>query len=140
MSFEIIEDIVSGDFAFEARGESLNELFTSCAEACFFAMTDLEKVDTGITRTIDVNAENLDELLFGFLAELIFLKDTEKLFFSKFNINIDSSSRSLNAVAMGERIDYNKHEIKTDVKAVTYHGLRVSQKDGNFRVRVILDL
>ena len=140
MSFEIIEDIVSGDFAFEARGGSLEELFTSCAEACFFAMTDLNKVDATTSRAIEVEAVNLDDLLFNFLAELIYLKDTDKLFFNRFEIEIDEDMLVLNAVARGERIDYNKHEIKTDVKAVTYHGLQVRNEEGIYKVRVILDL
>ena len=140
MSFHIIEDLVSGDFAFEARGESLEELFSSSAEACFYAMTDLDKVDASTSRSFDVEAGNIDDLLFSFLAELIYLKDTEKLFFSKFQIKIDGKKCALNAVARGERIDYNKHEIKTDVKAVTYHGLCVKQEEGTFKVRIILDL
>jgi SHS2 domain-containing protein len=140
MSFEIIDDLVSGDYAFEARGRSIEELFTSCAEACFSAMTDLGKVDVEMSQTINVDAENIDELLFNFLAELIYLKDTEKLFLSKFEIDIDIEKYSLNSVARGERINYNKHEIRTDVKAVTYHNLQVQPTDDGFKVRVILDL
>jgi SHS2 domain-containing protein len=140
MSFKIIEDIVSGDFVFEASGKTIEKLFESCAEACFSAMTELSKVNASEKFPVDVDAENIDDLLFNFLAELIFLKDTEKIFLSKFDIEIDIDKFSLNSVARGERIDYNKHDIKTDVKAVTYHNLQVKQVEGEFRVRAILDL
>ena len=53
---------------------------------------------------------------------------------------IDIDRMSLNSVARGERIDYNKHDIKGDVKAVTYHNLQVKKTGDGYRVRVILDL
>ncbi|UCE67044.1 MAG: archease [Candidatus Zixiibacteriota bacterium] len=140
MGFRIIENIVSGDFAFEAFGETLEDLFASCAEACFSAMAELSKVDPKIDYSVDISADNLDDLLVDFLSELIYLKDAEKIFFSRFDINIDADNISLNAVARGERIDYNKHDVKVDVKAATYHNLEIKQIENGFEVNVILDL
>ena len=123
MGFKILENIVSGDFAFEASGETLEDLFTSCAEACFSAMAELSKIEPKIDYSINISADNLDDLLVDFLSELIYLKDAEKIFFSRFDIRIDNDNISLNAVAQGERIDYNKHDIKVEVKAATYQNL-----------------
>ena len=140
MGFKILENIVSGDFAFEASGETLEDLFTSCAEACFSAMAELSKVEQLIDYSIDISADSLDDLLVDFLSELIYLKDAEKIFFSRFDIDIDTDNISLNAVARGEKIDYNKHEIKVDVKAATYHNLEIKRVEKGFKVKVILDL
>ncbi len=140
MGFRILEDIVSGDFAFEAFGETLEELFSSCAEACFSAMAELSRVEPKIDRYIDISADSIDDLLVSFLSELIYLKDAEKVFFSRFDIKIDDVKISLNSVAWGERIDYTKHDIKVDVKAATYHGLEIRRFEKGFKVKVILDL
>lgn len=140
MSFKILENIVSGDFAFEAYGETLEELFASCAKACFSAMAELSKIEPKIDYSVDISADNLDDLLVDFLSELIYLKDAEKIFFSRFDINIDNDKISLNSVARGERIDYNKHDIKVDVKAATYHNLEIKRVEKGFKVKVILDL
>jgi len=140
MSFKIVEDIVSGDFVFDAFGETLEEMLISCAEACFSATTDLSGVDAIDEFSIVVEGEDLNELLFNFLAELIYLKDTERIFLSKFELKLSDNNSTLKAVARGEKIDYDKHEIKTDVKAVTYHKLEVKQTDSGFTVRVMLDL
>ena len=140
MGFKILENIVSGDFAFEASGETLEDLFTSCAEACFSAMAELSKIEPKIDYSINISADNLDDLLVDFLSELIYLKDAEKIFFSRFDIRIDNDNISLNAVAQGERIDYNKHDIKVDVKAATYHNLEIKRVEKGFKVKVILDL
>lgn len=140
MGFKIIEDIVSGDFVFQASGNTLEELFASCAEACFSAMTELAGVEPIDGYRVDVEADNIDDLLFNFLAELIYLKDTEKIFLTKFDIDIDVDNVSLKSIARGERIDYNKHQIRTDVKAVTYHDLQIKKPRDGFEVKVILDL
>ncbi len=140
MGFKIVEDIVSGDFVFDAAGNTLEELFTSCAEACFSAMTKLTKVEAADEFSISIEGDDFEELLFNFLSELIYLKDTEKTFFSKFEVSISEDSKSLKSLALGEKIDYDKHEIKTDVKAVTYHKMKIVRIDGGFKVRVILDL
>lgn len=139
-SFRIAEDISSADYVFDAWGESLEDLFCVCALACFSAMTDPSRVEPSTNRKFEVNAENVDDLLYNFIAELIFIKDAEKLFLSHFNIKIGQDQKSLKAVVAGEHINYNKHVIKTDVKAVTYHGLQVRKEDKRFTVRMILDL
>jgi len=140
LGFRIIEEIVSGDFVFEAWGNTLEELFAACAKACFSAMTDPAGVEPSKAYPVKIEADNLEELLYNFLAELVYLKDTDKIFLSKFDIEIDVHEVSLNAVAWGETIDYNKHEIKTDVKAVTYHGLNIIKAGDRYEVKVILDL
>lgn len=140
MGFRIIEEIVSGDFVFQAWGNTLEKLFAACAEACFSAMTDPAGVEPREDYPVKIRAENLEDLLYDFLAELIYLKDTEKVFLSKFDIEIDVDKISLNSVAWGETIDYNKHEIKTDVKAVTYHDLKIIKARDRYEAKIILDL
>ena len=139
-SFRIVEDISSADYVFDAWGESLEALFSACALACFSAMTDPALVGQATTREFQVDAETIDDLLYNFVAELIYIKDADKLFLSHFEVSITDNLRSLKAVVRGEPIDYNKHVIKTDVKAVTYHGLHVRSEDGRYCVRMILDL
>jgi SHS2 domain-containing protein len=87
-----------------------------------------------------VDGEDTNELLYNFIAELVYLKDTEKSFFSYFEIRIDEDQKSLNAVVRGEPIDYNRHVIKTDVKAVTHHGLNIAKREDEYVTRMILDL
>jgi SHS2 domain-containing protein len=139
-SFRIVEDISSADYVFDAWGEGLEDLFCVCALACFSAMTDPSRVEPATIRKFEVSAENVDDLLYNFIAELIFIKDAEKLFLSHFETEIGQDQRSLKAVVAGEPIDYNKHVIRTDVKAVTYHGLQIRKEDRRFTVRMILDL
>jgi SHS2 domain-containing protein len=135
----IIEDGAFADFEFEARADTLEDLFMQCGKAVFIAITDISKVSPLQEISFKVKGESLEDLLFLFLAELIYLKDTRKMFFSKFDIEI-SGQYKLYCRAMGEPIDRQKHQTKADVKAPTYHKLKIEQTNTGFKVRVILDL
>ncbi len=139
-AFIVNEDIPSADFVFDAFGDSPEELFVNCARASFYAMTDPEKVDASEQLEFEVRGETIEDLLFNFISELVYLKDSETMFFSEFNIEFAEDGKSLKAIVGGERIDYNKHTIKTDVKAATYHDLRIVEEKGRYKARMILDL
>jgi len=138
-SFKIIEEGAFADFEFDAQAESLEELFAVCGQATFEAMTNLKKVDCIESIQFDVSASTLEDLLFTFLAELIYLKDVKKIFFAKYKIAIDDKF-NLSCNAMGEYINNQKHDLRTDVKAITYHKLSIKKNNAGYCAHVILDL
>jgi len=137
---EIIDDVASADFIFKATAESISELFEACAYASMLAITDPESVDARKFIDIEVSASDLNELLYNFISEIIYLKDTEKMFFSKFDVIIDEAECKMIARVGGETIDFARHIIKTDVKAVTFHELDIKKSKNEFNVKMILDL
>ncbi len=137
--FRIIEEGAFADFEFEAYGDTLEDLFTVCGKVMFEVMTDISKVEPSREMQFNIKAESVEDLLFSFLSELIFLKDTSKYFFCDFVIEI-KERKILHCISRGEPIDRDKHELKTDVKAVTYHKLEIKHNDKGYHTRVILDL
>jgi SHS2 domain-containing protein len=139
-NFRFLEDIAIADAAFEAFGDTLEELFESCAVATFEVMVDTRNVKPEQKKEIKIEDLNLEDLLFDFISELVYLKDAHKVFFSKFDLYINKNSEyELNGTVWGEKIDYNKQEIRRDVKAITYHTLEVKKIDKGWRAQVILD-
>jgi len=138
-SLRIIEDGAFADFEFEAQGSNLEDLFAECGKAVFIAICDISKIEPKTSVEFEVEGETLEDLLFAFLSELIFIKDTKKLLFSDFIIEIGEAHR-LYCKAIGEPIDLVKHQPKIDVKAATYHKLKINKTDAGYSVRVILDL
>lgn len=137
-------DIATADMAFEAFGSSLNELFENAALAMFEVMTDTTSVKPTIKKTIRVKSEDLKALLFDFLSEALFLKDSEYLVFSQYKVKIEklpqSKGYSLQAEFSGEKWDRNRHEIRTEVKAMTYSEMEIEEiSKGKFRAQVVLD-
>lgn len=141
MSFKYLEDIAIADVAFEATGKTLEELFESAGLATTQVMADLKTVDRDVKKDIKIQADSVEQLLRKFLDELVFIKDTELLLFSKFDAKIKKNGKyQLNVTALGEKIDMNKHRLGVDVKATTMHMFEVKQENGVWKARVILDI
>ena len=135
--YEYIEH--TGDLGFKAYGTTREALFSHAAEAFFEALVRLETVQEKEERLIEVDADALDDLMVSWLGELLFLFDTETLLLRRFEIT-HMKNRSLKATVSGELMDPTRHEIKTGIKAVTYHQLYVRQRAGIWEAQVILDI
>ncbi len=129
----------TADVLFEAEGKTLNELFEAAALATEETQVDLKTVKPKITKKITLEKDNVEMLLFDFLQELIFLKDAERLLFSKFEIKIKEGYK-LEAKLYGEIIDQKKHTLNVDVKAVTLHRFEVKKAKNGWFARIILDI
>lgn len=141
MPYRYLENIATADAAFEVVGQTLEELFRDAAIVTFEVMVDLKSVEPVITRKIELNNEAVDNLFFDWLSELVYLKDAEALLFSKFDISIKKNDfYKLKATASGETINQEKHTLRSDVKAVTYHMFEVKKTGENWTARVILDI
>lgn len=128
----------TADVLFEAEGKTLEELFMACALATEETQVKLAGVEQKESRKIIIEKEDIEMLLFEFLQDIIFYKDSEELLFSKFNIKINGNK--LECEAWGEKINPKKHDLNVDVKAVTLHQFEVKQENGVWKARVILDI
>jgi SHS2 domain-containing protein len=72
------------------------------------------------------------------LNELIYRFDTEHFVAGRCDITELTSTR-LTARLHGEKVDPARHQLKTGVKAATYHSLKIWQ-NGLFKARVIFDI
>ena len=135
--FEIIDH--TADVGIVAYGRTMEELFQNAAAATFSLMADLESVGDGTVLEVEVEAPDREELLVAWLNELIYLSDTERLLFSRFEIT-EMGEDHLKARVRGERMDPAKHNLKGQVKAATYHHLKISQTEEGLAARVILDM
>ncbi len=139
--FVFLDDIATSDAAIEARGDTLEELFRVSAKATFEVMVNTKDVQPEIKKELHLENQEIDKLLFDWLAEIIYLKDSEFMVFSKFDIEIKKNSNYfLNATIFGEAINQSRHELRCDVKAITYHLFDVSKKEGRWTARFILDI
>ena len=138
--YKFLENVAIADSAFEAQGESLEDLFQTCAQATFEVMADTSTIEPKLKETVELSGENLEELLFDWLAELIYLKDSKSLLFGKFEVKIkQEEGYKLFAAVWGEPADQKKHKVRVDVKAVTYHLLEVKQVNDMWTAKVVLD-
>ncbi|OGU15003.1 MAG: hypothetical protein A2076_18265 [Geobacteraceae bacterium GWC2_53_11] len=143
MPYRFQDEITTADVAFEAWGDTREELFISCATALLRTMTAApEQVAHEQKRVIRLKHEELDLLLFSFLQELIFHKDAHRLLLHADSVRIEQreSIFKLVATVSGEPIDAARHRLLVDVKAVTLHRFQVLFRDNQWRAVVELDV
>jgi SHS2 domain-containing protein len=138
MRFRFLEDIATADVAFEAFGKTLEEAFSNAALAMFEVQTDTGKVKPVVSKDVEIVSETKESLLFDWLSELLYLRDINSMFFSKFDIKIEKNEKfKLTGKIYGEKI--GGHELRTEVKGVSYQLMKIEEKP-EFKVRVILDV
>lgn len=143
MPYRFLDDVAIADVAFKAWGKTLEEMFTTAADATVEVMVErLDKIQLLQKRTINVEDERLDMLLFQLLQELIFYKDAESVILRVTEVKIEKEGGKyfLTAQARGELLDVEKHEPNVDVKAVTLHNLKVEKTPKGWEATVVLDV
>jgi SHS2 domain-containing protein len=130
----------TADIGLQARADSAEELFEALAECLCDVMIDTERVKPRDEYPIDVSAEDLEYLAVDFLWEILNLVQGERFLVNRIKVETISVTR-VTAAVRGEPYDAQRHELRTEVKAVTQHQLAVAQEDsGGWVARVILDL
>ena len=133
----------TADVGFTIEAATVNELFEGAAILTFEVMTDLKKIKPISIKTVEIESETIEKLLFDFIDELIFLKDAEYMLFSEFHIEVTEQKKgkaTLKAELVGEEINPKKHELKVDVKAVTLHHFYLKKEQGKYKASIILDI
>lgn len=129
----------TADIGIIVSGRDLPEVFGNAAYAMFDILTDVDSVRQTESYSLRVSAENVEDLLVAWLSELLYRYETERVIFSKFAID-DISNGKLSATIFGEKIALGRHEIKTEIKSVTYHQLRVERTGDGWEAQVIFDV
>ena len=129
---------VTADIGFKAYGESLNEAFENAGLAIFNIISDTSNIDAVKEISFKIRSEDEISLLYDYLEELLFYHEIEFMLFSEFHVEIDDNLQ-LRATIKGEPIDWDKHERKTEIKAITFHKMDVKKTD-KFELQAIVDL
>ena len=134
--FEIVNH--TADVGIIAYGADVKQAFANASKGLFSLITELDDIREVLYRDIEVTATDKESLLVEWLNELIYRFDTENIIFKRFDITELDNTR-LKARSYGEKVDNSRHELRTGVKAATYHLLKVDKDDG-YKVQVILDI
>ena len=135
--FEVIDH--TADIGIIAYGADIKQVFANAALGLFNLMADLDNPKEDIKREIELSAEDVEILLVEWLNELIYISDVEHIIFKRFEIN-ELSSTQLRATCFGEKIKPGQHRLKREIKAATYHMLRLNKENGSYKVQIIFDI
>ena len=139
MTYKYLEH--EADVGILAIGNSLEEAFQEGAKAMFNVMVDIEGVGAKKEVGIKCRAKDIPALFVEWLNELINKRDVEEMFFSEFKVSIKKDKGyELTGKAIGEKINLDIHQVKTEVKAATYSGLKFEEKNKKYYLQCVLDI
>jgi SHS2 domain-containing protein len=135
--FEMIEH--TADVGLRVTAGDLNGLFAEAGRGFFWLIVEnLDEVLPVQEITVELDAPDLEALFLDWLSELLFRFETEYIVLKEFKVEVKGTR--LQATARGEPLDTERHEVHLNIKAVTYHALRVEQTDDGWVAEVILDI
>jgi len=136
------------DIGIEIKADGPEELFENAALGMFSIMYDLKDVEVKEKLAVSVKGKkgtDIEELLISWLEKLLYVFETKKMLFCRFDIIGIGITKSVfvNAFIYGEKINLARHKFFTAVKAPTYHMLRVKKSEetgGKWTARIIFDV
>ncbi|XP_018571096.1 protein archease-like [Anoplophora glabripennis] len=136
----------TADVQLHAWGNSLKEAFEQCGLAMFGYMTEIDTVEIKQCSEIEATGSDLENLLFHYLDELLFLFSCEPfLICSKLTITefvTEGEEMRIKCKCYGEEFVIGKHPQGTEVKAITYSAMQIvnEPEKNQFEVFVIIDI
>jgi len=122
-----------------ATGSSPAALFEALGLGLYSLMTDLRKVRRLEERAVSASGEDPTGLVVAYLTELLNLEQTDRFIGRDIRARpVGNPPTAIVASVSGERFDPERHTSRTEVKAVTFHGLTFDPARG--RARVIVDI
>jgi SHS2 domain-containing protein len=129
----------TADLGLRVRAADLDTLFAEAA-ACLFSAIVEDPDTVRPAQRIDVRIEGAEReyLLFDWLRELLYRFDSRHLLLCRFEARVGEGG--LEGSAWGEPFDPGRHALAHEVKAVTYHGLKVERTADGWLAEVIVDI
>lgn len=139
---EFVDDVAS-ELRFVARGDSMNDLFASAAEALLRASVDGSRRLRGdVVRSVDLAEPDLELLLLRFLNELIYLRDAQDVLLRARAVRVELTPEGarLSAELAGTRMDSVRDRMLAEVNAATPYQLSIEREGEGCRATVTLDV
>jgi SHS2 domain-containing protein len=131
----------TADIGVLARGATLARLFENASLGLFDLICDRRTVRPRRRVRLAVEGSGLEDLLVRWLSELLYRHETEGLVFASCRVGrLDRTRFRALGVALGEPLDRSRHSPQREVKAVTYHDLRIIRGRSAWRVRIVFDI
>jgi SHS2 domain-containing protein len=134
--YEIREHMA--DIIVRAWGDSLGALFEQAALG-FYAVIGELAWTPGESVDLRLEAAHVDDLLHDYVAELLFIFETQHAILAHRRYAVLTETR-LELAAQRCPLDAERSVFHREVKAVTYHGLHVMRQNGGYSAEIILDI
>jgi len=129
----------TADLGIEVYGEDQKHLFVNAGLALFDLITDIDKVETKTSLPLTAEGINLEDLMVSWLRELLYLHQVKGYLFRDFVIH-EISDEVIKATVKGEKFNPRRHELIREIKAATYHQIKVACEKRTWISRIVFDI
>jgi SHS2 domain-containing protein len=141
-TIRFLEDVALADLAFEATGDSLEDVFRGATQALVESMANPATVPGGWEHMIERRDTDQSALLFDWLSDVVYWKDAAGVVFREAPLTLvrEGNVLLLQACLIGAPVDWQSQELRNDVKGVTKHLYEFKQTGDSWKARVVLDV
>ena len=129
----------TADLGIKVYGTDLKDLFEGAGRALMHLMVKAEIPSKTHSMKISVSGEDLADLMVRWLGEILYLFAGENLVVTSIRMGSVSSSH-LEATLETVPFEPEIHEILSEIKAVTYHQIEVTEIADRWEAKVIFDV
>ncbi|HEY2909018.1 MAG TPA: archease [Gemmataceae bacterium] len=135
--YELFEH--TADLGMRAEAADLDSLFAEAAAALLAAIVEEPaSVRPVIDHRVDIPGTDREYLLFDWLKELLYRFEDRQMLFSRFDVKVTDAG--LSGTIWGEPFDQDRHALGHEVKAITYHELKVAPTSTGWLAEAIVDI
>jgi SHS2 domain-containing protein len=137
MKYEIIDH--TADFGLHVYGCDERDLFSNAAMAMFDMIADGDMGKGSKIFDVQVTGDDWPDLMVNWLRELLYLWAGKELLVKRIDI-VSISAYEVKAKAFVDPYNAKRHIAKNEIKAVTYHQIRVSGGPSGWEAKIIFDV
>ncbi|MFW6065821.1 MAG: archease [Planctomycetota bacterium] len=129
----------TADVGLDARADTFAELLEALGEGLADMVAPRRQVRTSETRELSIISDDTEPLVVDFLNELSAVLEADRFLVARVRVR-SASETAAHAELLGEPFESQRHEYATEVKAATYHDIRIARDQDGWHGRVILDV
>lgn len=129
----------TADVKIEAWGADISIALVECVRGFTSVVTEVATIDANEEHAVAMSADTREKLLYDLIDQLVYLKDTAAFLASDatFVVSNDGGTWQLTGTLRGRSL--HGHQLD-DVKAMTYHDMKIEETIGKVTIVYVVDL
>lgn len=129
----------TADFGLHIHADDAATLFETAAMALFDMIAEPRAEAAENIRVMEISGGDWADLMVNWLRELLYLWNGEAQLVSRVAMEKIEAYR-LRATVFSVNFDPRRHEVRNEIKAVTYHQIAAGPCEAGWQARVIFDI
>ena len=129
----------TADFGIQVFGTDSRELFSNAALALFDVITEMDELIGDNSCDITASGEDWSDLMINWLREILYLWNGREMLVKSVQV-LSLSEHNISAKIYFDAYLPDRHTIKTEIKAVTYHQIQVKRSPSGWKAQIIFDI